>query len=238
LKTWHVVRCRVRRLPTTTLFMEKPTCLPGISTKKAIHPTKRLERVVLLAMEEILGLAGVNEIFNLADLPEYVIKDYPADGWDPKFPLKKINHLPAGLESAYGSRAGRGLAQRIGRACFKHSLSEFGSELGFSDLSFRLLPFQAKLKTSNEAFAALFNSFSGQHIRLETDEKSITWRIEHCPLCRGRHSNLPCCQLAVGWLQEALFWISGGKCFEVEERKCIACGDTACIIVIDRAPMG
>ena len=218
--------------------MEKLTDLPGISTQKAIHPPNRMEQVLLLAMEEILGIAGVNQVFHLADLPEYVIQDHAPAGWDPIFPLKKISHLLVGLESAYGTLAGRGLAQRIGRACFKYSLNEFGPELGFSDLSFRLLPLHAKLKTCNEAFAALFNRFIGQLIRLETDEKSLTWQIEHCPLCRGRHSDVPCCQLAVGWLQELLFWVSGGRCFEVEERKCMACGDNACIIVIDRAPMG
>ena len=190
-----------------------------------------------MAMEEILGSTRVNELFPLADSPEHLIKDYLPVGQDPKFPLKQISHLQAGLESAYGTQVGRGLAVRIGRVCFKHSLGEFGSELGFSDLSFRLLPLQAKLKTSNEAFAALFNAITDQQVRLVTDEKSITWQIEHCPLCRERRSDLPCCHLAVGWLQEALFWVSGGRCFEVEEQKCIASGDSACTIVIDRTPM-
>jgi predicted hydrocarbon binding protein len=218
--------------------MKKHTDLPSISDQPVIYPSNRMERVVSKAMEEILGRDGVNELFNLADLPGYIIKDYHPVGQDPKFPLKQISHLQAGLETVHGTRVGRGLAMRIGRVCFKHGLSEFGSELGFSDLSFRLLPLQAKLKNSNEAFAALFNTITDQQVRLLTDEKSITWQIEHCPLCQERHSDVPCCHLAVGWLQEALFWVSGGKCFEVEEQKCIASGDRACTIVIDRAPMG
>ena len=191
-----------------------------------------------MAMDEILGRDRVYEVLNLADLAEYIIKDNLQDGQDRKFSLKQISHLQAGLESAYGTRVGRGLAMRIGRVCFKHSLVEFGSELGFSDLSFRLLPLQAKIKNSNEAFAALLNTITDQQVRLLIDEKSITWQIEHCPLCRERHSEVPCCHLAVGWLQEALFWVSGGKCFQVEEQKCIASGDSACTIVIDRAPLG
>lgn len=219
-------------------FMKKRTDLPGVSNKQVINPSNRMERLVFMAMEEILGRAGVNEVFYLADLHENIITDYPPDNQDPKIPLKQISYLQAGLESAYGTRVGRGLALRIGRVCFKYSLGEFGSELGFSDLSFRLLPLQAKLKTSNEAFAALFNTITGQHIHLETDVKCITWQIEHCPLCRSRHSEVPCCHLAVGWLQEALFWVSGGKYFEVEEQKCIANGANACTIVIDRVPLG
>lgn len=218
--------------------MKENAELSGTSVKKEFYPPGRLNWVILQAMEEILGRAGMDEVFCLMGRAESLNRDDLAGGRDPGFPLEQISHLQAGLERAYGARAGRGLALRIGRVCFKFSLGEFGSELGFSDLSFRLLPLQAKLKTSNEAFAVLFNTITGQHIHLETDEKCITWQIEHCPLCRSRHSEVPCCHLAVGWLQEALFWVSGGKYFEVEERKCIANGDSACTIVIDRAPLG
>jgi len=38
-------------------------------------------------------------------------------------------------------------------------------------------------------------------------------------------------------IQEALYWVSGGKYFQVEEKTCIACGDSACTIVIDQTPM-
>ena len=146
--------------------------------------------------------------------------------------------MQVGLESAYGPRAGRGLAVRVGRACFKYGLREFGPELGLTDLAFRLLPLQAKLKNGSEAFAALFNNFTDQRVRLDRDEKYIYWHIERCPLCWERQAKAPCCHLAVGLLQEALFWVSGGKYFEVEEKKCIACGDSACTILIDRTPIG
>jgi predicted hydrocarbon binding protein len=43
--------------------------------------------------------------------------------------------------------------------------------------------------------------------------------------------------LAVGLLQEALYWLSGGKIFDVKEITCIARGDPACTIVIDPTPL-
>lgn len=218
--------------------MKNQLDLPSTSDRPAFYLPNRMERVVLLAVEEILGPHRVSEVFNLAVLPGHFVKDFHPDDRDAKFSLEQITHMQAGLESAYGTRAGRGLAVRIGRACFKYSLSEFGVELGFSELSYRLLPLQAKLKISNEAFAALFNTITGQHICLETDEKCITWKIEDCPLCRSRNSEVPCCHLVLGWLQEVLSWASGGKSFEVEEQKCIACGDGNCTFVIERAPMG
>ena len=63
------------------------------------------------------------------------------------------------------------------------------------------------------------------------------WKIERCPVCWERRADTPCCFLAVGILQESLFWVSGGKNFQVEEIACIAKGDEACVITIDKTPL-
>jgi predicted hydrocarbon binding protein len=217
--------------------MKTTSDMPADTAKKQYFYPNRMGRVILLAMEEILGHGGVNAVLNLADLPGY-INDYPPYNQDMKFPFSDISFLQIGLERAYGPRAGRGLAMRVGRACLKYGLREFGPELGLSDLAFRLLPLQTKLKTGSQAFATLFNVHTDQQVRLEMDDRYIFWNIERCPLCWERRTDGPCCHLAVGLLQEALFWVSGGKFFEVEEKKCIARGDSACTILIDRTPMG
>jgi len=193
-------------------------------------------RIVLLAMEEILGRSGVNAVLNLASLSEY-INHYPPHNQDLHFPFEHISRMQSALEDEYGPRGGRGLALRSGRACFKYGLREFGQELGLTDLAFRLLPLPTKLKVGSEAFAGLFNHFSDQRVRLEIDDKNIIWHIERCPLCWQRHTSDPVCYLAVGLLQEALYWVSGGKFFNVEETQCIACGDETCTIVVDQNPM-
>jgi len=207
----------------------------------------RMGRILLLAMEEILGRSGVNAVLNLADLHTY-INNYPPHNQDLSFSFDNISHLQSGLEGAYGPKTGRGLALRVGRATFKYGLREYGPELGLTDLAFRLLPLPAKLKTGTEAFAALFNKFTDQRVRLKRDEKFIYWFIERCPICWDRRSKEgaaaapkssdPCCHLAVGLLQEALYWLSAGRYFEVEEENCIACGDSACKIVINQTPTG
>jgi predicted hydrocarbon binding protein len=196
----------------------------------------RMGRIVLLAMEEILGHIEVNAVLNLAHLPNY-IDQYPANNQELKFPFEHISRLQIALESAYGARAGRGLSLRVGRACLKYGLREFGPELGLTDLAFRLLPLPKRLKVGSEALAGLFNQFTDQRVNLEVDEKQLTWHIERCPLCWERQADGPCCDMAVGLLQEASYWVSGGKTFLVEEKNCIACGDSTCTIVIDRTPM-
>jgi len=187
-------------------------------------------------MEEILGFNEVKVVLNLAHLPEY-IDHYPAKDQELKFPFEHVSQIQVALESAYGSRAGRGVAQRIGRTCVKYGLREFGRELGITDLSFRLLPLPTRIKVGSETLAGLFNQGTDPRVRMEVDEKYIFWQIKPCPLCWERHTDRPCCALAVGLLQEALYWVSGGKNFLVEEKKCIACGDSTCTIVVDRTPM-
>ena len=53
----------------------------------------------------------------------------------------------------------------------------------------------------------------------------------------GKESGRADMPSAVGLLQEALYWLSGGKVFNVEEIACIARGDAACTIVIDQTPL-
>ena len=196
----------------------------------------RMGRVILLAMDEILGRNRLNAVLHLAGLPGY-INEYPPYNQEMRFPFEHISRLQIALETEFGPRAGRGLALRVGRACLKYGLREFGPELGLTGQAFRMLPLQAKLAAGSQAFAALFNTFTDQRVTLRKDEKAITWRIERCPVCWERQSETPCCQLAVGLLQEALFWVSAGRYFEAEEKTCVACGDDACTIVINRTPM-
>ncbi len=187
-------------------------------------------------MEEIVGDSALNAVLNLADLSAHV-EHFPPHDQDLQIPFSHIGRLQEGLERVYGPRGGRGVALRTGQVCFKYGLREFGPELGLTDLAFRLLPLQAKIRTGSEALAGLFNRMTDQRVRVSWEQEKLTWHIDRCPLCTGRKTSDPCCHLAVGLLQEALYWVSGGKFFQVEETGCIARGDSACTIVIDPEPV-
>src|SRR5688572_24221620 len=151
--------------------------------------------------------------------------------------FETVSLLQKTLEQAYGHRGGRGLALRAGRACFKYGIKEYGSLMGITEMAFRLLPLQTKLQVGAKSFAELFNRYTDQKVHLEENEQKIFWHIERCPLCWERTADEPVCHLAVGLLQEALYWLSGGKVFNVEETACIARGDQACTIVLDKTPI-
>lgn len=196
----------------------------------------RMGRIIFLAMEEILGQNGVNVVLNLAELSEF-IDHYPPNNPNLEFSFQSVSGLQIAIEDFYGPHGGRGVALRVGRACFQHGLREYGSLVGLTDIAFRLLPLQTKLRVGANAFADIFNKHSDQQVRLEDQGKTLFWHIERCPLCWNRQTNAPSCQLAVGLLQDALYWVSGGKYFDVEEIHCIANGDSMCTIAINKTPM-
>lgn len=196
----------------------------------------RMGRIMLLSMEEVMGKNGVHAILKLASLHS-LLDNYPADDRERAFPFSTLGTLTGTLEQLYGPHGGRGLSLRIGRACFNNGIRYYGGQMGITEMAFKLLPLHAKLNTGAKAFAELFNNFTDQKVRVEEDGDVLFWHIDRCPLCWGRHSHEPVCYLAAGLLQEALYWLSGGKVFSVEEKTCIAAGDETCTIVIDKTPI-
>jgi len=199
------------------------------------YPLK-MGKIILLGMEEVMGVNGVDALLRLAPLENFV-QNSPQVNAEHAFSFETVSLLQSTLEQAYGPRGGRGLALRVGRACFKYGLKEYGSMLGLTEIAFRLLPLPTKLRTGAKTFADLFNKHTDQKVRVEEKDNKIFWHIERCPLCWERKAEEPICHLAVGLLQEALYWVSGGKVFNVEETACIARGDAVCTIVIDQTPL-
>ena len=109
--------------------------------------------------------------------------------------------------------------------------------LGLTEMAFRLLPLSSKFSVGSKSFADLFNKHTDQVVSVEEQDDRLFWHIERCPLCWERHATEPVCHLAVGLLQESLYWLSSGKIFNVEEITCIARGDQTCTIVIDKTPI-
>jgi predicted hydrocarbon binding protein len=206
-----------------------------ISTSQYYYPN-RMGRIILLSMDEVMGNTGVNVVLKLASLSS-LIDNYPPDNTERNFPFSTVSGMTEMMEQVYGPHGGRGLALRVGRACFNYGVRQYGTQMGLTEMAFRLLPLPAKLSAGATAFAELFNKFTDQKVRVEQEDGKLLWHIERCPLCWERHTTEPVCHLAVGLLQEALFWLSGGRVFNVEEKTCIAAGDESCTIVIDQTPM-
>jgi predicted hydrocarbon binding protein len=200
---------------------------------KSLYCSSQMEWIILQGMEEIMGEGGMRSILHKASLSDRMTVQAPQDNQF-SIPFADISRLQQTLEQMYGPLGGRGVAQRSGRASFHYGLRLFGDKAGFNSLDFRLLPAKLKLRRGADSLAELLGQISDQYIRMEEDEKSIYWIAERCPLCWGRHADKPVCHLQVGFLQEFLYWASGGKYFNVVETECAAVGAPACVFRIDQ----
>jgi predicted hydrocarbon binding protein len=205
--------------------------------KSGLYYPNKIGRIYLMAMEEVMGKNGVTAVLNMAKL-SHLIDNYPPGNLDRRFDFSDYSALNQAIEDMYGSRGGRGLALRAGRASFAQGLSEFGAVIGMADLAFKLIPLQTKMKVGLRAMAETFSKFSDQLSTVEEQEDRFVYIIHKCPVCWGRKSEKPCCYAAIGLLQEGLRWVSGGKDFHVEEASCVAVGDENCSFVILKEPTG
>jgi hypothetical protein len=196
-----------------------------------------MARVVILAMEEIMGKNGLNAILNMAKLP-HLIDNYPSDTLEKKYDFAEFTALNTALEEMYGPRGGRGLALRAGRASFARGLQGFGALVGASDLAFKVLPLSTKLKMGIPMMAAVFNQVSDQVVRVEEKGDHFLYHIDRCPVCWERKTDKPVCFIAMGVIQEGARWVSGGREFRVDETSCIAMGDSSCTFMIYKEPIG
>jgi len=198
-----------------------------------LYYPNNLGRIILLAFEEVIGRNGVKAVLNLSGLGAY-LGHYPPDTFDLGFPFADLSALILGLEQFYGPRSGRGLAQRAGQATFRRALQEFPDILNVSDLSFRLLPGKMKIRVGLQNLVRAVTEHSDQAIRLEEREDAFLLHCETCALCIDRQEAQPCCHFSIGVLQEAMFWLSGGKYHPIEETQCLAAGDPECTLRIQR----
>ena len=207
-----------------------------MSPASAFYYPNRMGRVILESMEEVIGRNGLHAVFNLAGRSD-LIENYPPLDSKPEFSFATVSGLLENLEHAFGPRGGRGLALRAGRVAFKYGMREFGPQMGLTETAFRLLPLGAKIRMGGQALADVFNKETDQRVSIHERDGKLLWVIERCPLCWERHAEESICHLAVGLLQESLYWVSGGKIFNVEETLCIAKGDSTCAIEIDQTPL-
>jgi predicted hydrocarbon binding protein len=193
--------------------------------------------IMLDALEDVLGANGLKAILNLAHLSE-LIGNFPPDNLNKEFDFSYVSAINQALEEIYGPRGGRGLALRAGRATFADSLKNFGALAGASDLAFKVLPLNTKMRIGVPSMARIFTQVSDQHSTAKEVDNVFIYTIHRCPVCWGRHDEgKPVCFIAVGLLQEGMKWLSGGKEFRVNESKCVSMGDDVCEFIIEKTPM-
>jgi hypothetical protein len=198
----------------------------------------RFGLILFDALEEIMGRNGLNAILNMAGLSQF-INTPPPDVLDKGFDFAYISALNQALETMYGPRGGRGLQLRLGRVLFAQGLANFGALVGASDLAFKVLPLQARIKAGLPAVAKVFDSLSDQtsYVR-DPGGDQYDYVIEQCSMCWGRTADRAGGFIAAGIIEESLRWISGGRTFRVDQVSCMGMGHTNCTFQVHKEPIG
>lgn len=211
--------------------------MPTVALNGSFYYPNRMGRIILLSMRNHLGPQRLTEVLRAAGQERLINTRVLPNSLDKDFPFETISALQAAPEQVFGTRAGRYINYRVGRGTFERGLKDFDPLLGISDLPMRLMPMGTKLRVGLDVFAQVFNQFTDQVVKISETETDHLWIIERCPLCWKRQTDDPCCQLANGLLDEAIFWGTGGHRFKVEEISCIAMGKPTCTFRIEKQPL-
>lgn len=201
---------------------------------KYFYPN-RWARLVLTSAEEIVGEKGMAALLNMAKIPEF-INNYPADDMEKQFSFEGVGQLQQAIWDMYGPRGARVFATRAGEQTFQDGVAHFGQLAKTAQAAMKIGSLEMKIKIGLGFFARWFNDVSDQVVSVTEDDAHWNWVIERCPICWERESEQPICHLAIGVLQGALAWVSGGKQFRLAEVECKATGGHNCIIQIDKTP--
>jgi predicted hydrocarbon binding protein len=193
-------------------------------------------RVFLLSLEDVMGRSALHAALSHAKL-RHLINNYPPDNLDLVWRFDETSAIHQALEEIHGERAGRAVAVRAGRASLYHIQEDLSAVLGLDDRPFRLLPLVPRLRAGLNALAELSNKTGDQAVRLEEAADQLLYHVDRCPECWGRTAEEPICRTEVGLLQEAMFWVSGGRNVAVEEVQCIAQGSPSCTYAVEKHPL-
>ncbi len=130
-------------------------------------------------------------------------------------PLRPWETLLPALCAHYGEAAGLGIGLRIGRAFARQMIPHLAEESIFQAAAFRFLPWPRKMATGLHHLAALTSAWFGLAVQIETLPRAMLWHSQRCPFAPAHPAQAFRCTPWEGYLQEMLYWLSGGRWFAV-----------------------
>lgn len=181
-----------------------------------LYYPNRIARLMLVASADVMGLSGFNSILSMAGLQSY-IDHLPPDNLARQFDFAYVAAISQTLEEVYGTRGGRSIALRIGRAMVQGGLHHFGMLAGLAADEFQQLPLFKRAEIGLQALAAVFTRFSDQTSQVAEEDQHFVFSAEPSPMAWGRNVDQPVSHMLAGIIQEALHYATQGFEYHVYE---------------------
>ncbi len=193
-----------------------------MNTKNLMMPNSLMLQA-LKAIEEVMGVQGLNAVLRTSGLEGY-IDNYPPNNLEPAISFADYARLNEAIEQFYG-RGGRGMLKRIGRASFLYGVREQPALLGLAGVALKLMPKRQRVKfILNAIGSALKKTTPDSEFWVDDRDGAMAYCVRECSICANRNSEAPVGHLLVGSLSEAVKWATGED-LEIRETKCLAKGD-------------
>ena len=191
-----------------------------------------LAGVILAAAREVLGKSPLLTTLQPDQPPRIGAETTPA-----RPSCSALADFFDSLGQAYGAQSGRGLAQCIGRASFRHFQEAYDERLGFGGMDHRMLPALRRIRHGLEAMAAVLAAACGVEVRLLDELADWAWELPACPFCGCQAGTAAGCLWMAGLMQEFCSWSTGGRFYPAREEACLSSGGSACRIRLQKTPL-
>lgn len=194
-----------------------------------------LSRAFLYALEDVMGVNGLNAILNLSNQSRF-IGNYPANDSETKFDFANISSIIGAVEEMYGPKGGRILSMRAGQATFKQMIADVGEPVDPNNEIFKAQPLADKIQFGMTFIRSTFSGTKTAPVpQLEGGE--FLYKIPFCPSCWGRTTETPSCFLNMGLLRACLRWITNGQDFNFTQIHARSCGAESCDYIVPIIPV-
>jgi len=191
-------------------------------------------RVLLDAVEEVMGANGTKAVLNSGGLTDFAAA-YPPKDLEMDRYFSEYGAIQQAVEDFYGPRGARAMLLRIGRATFRFGLKDQPAILGLAGVALKALPEKKRMKLILDKMANAATERINQPSSVKEEDDAFYYIADECP-CRWRPDHdKPCCYVSVGAIMEAMAWTTG-KVYKVEEVACIANGASNCVYRIPKEP--
>lgn len=190
-------------------------------------------RVLLDAIEEVMGANGTKAVLNAGGLKQY-IDNFPPKNLDMEASFSDYGAVQQAVEDFYGPRGARAMLLRIGRATFRFGLKDQPAILGLAGVALKALPEKTRMKLILDRMAKAAIERVNQPTSVREEGDAFYFIVEQCPCHWRPPHNKPACYVTVGVLMESMAWITG-KLHKVEEVACISNGASSCVYRVEKA---